>query len=923
MVASPGIRGPNSMEYPIFFPRRRPHFGGMKSEFHTLTDLVERLAENGQKPFLVEMRESNQRTFVYSELDAAVRSVASDLIRNGVSPGDIVGVFAPASFSWIAACLAILRAGAAVLPLDLQSDPETLRHILADARPAALFVSRSHRDVLEDVRPADAKRFPLEDAIPSKAERTSAAEPLPDISPDGIAALFYTSGTTGPPKGVPLRHAHLAFQLNTILRSGLARPDDRILLPLPPHHVYPFVIGVLLPLALGVPLVLPHSRTGPQLVRALREGEATLLIGVPRLYDALMAGIEKRLTTGPKTKRLLDALLQGIAGARRVTGRSPGRRLFRPLHERFGPRLRLAASGGAPLNPELGWKLEALGWPVVIGYGLTETAPLLTLKVPGDLRLETVGRPVEGVSLRIDPDARPESGGEREGDAIGEILAKGPNVFSGYRNRPEKTEEVFTSDGWFRTGDLGWLDPSGHLHVTGRLSTRIVTRGGENVQPDEIEAAVDAHPLIQESGVLQTENGELAALIAPDAAEMRRRGVEDIESAAREALADISRTLPTFQRITQSAVTRAALPRTRLGKIQRHLLADRYRDARKAGEGGEGKGSGPMSRARMPAEDRSLLTDPTAEAVWAYLAERYPDRPLTPDSVPELDLGVDSMEWMNITLDIRRRTGVELDEETVAEIGTVRELLSAVAERGEGEPAPSLDSPLEDPEEVLSRDQRRWLEPIRPGERGLAKLIFGLDRCAMRAAFGLRVRGRERLPESGPFIVAPNHVSYLDPFAVGAALGFRALRRVYWAGFSGIMLRNPFFRYFSRLAQVVPVDPVKGVISSMAFGAAVLRRGYGLVWFPEGGRSPTGRLQPFKTGVGALLEHEPVPVVPALIQGTGYILPVSRFVPRSGDVLVTFGKPMDVEALERKGEGTEKRERIASGLRAAVKALGA
>lgn len=137
------------------------------------------------------------------------------------------------------------------------------------------------------------------------------------------------------------------------------------------------------------------------------------------------------------------------------------------------------------------------------------------------------------------------------------------------------------------------------------------------------------------------------------------------------------------------------------------------------------------------------------------------------------------------------------------------------------------------------------------------------------------------------------------------------------------MLRNPVFRYFSRLAQVVPVDPVKGVISSMAFGAAVLRRGYGLVWFPEGGRSPTGRLQPFKTGVGALLEHEPVPVVPALIQGTGYILPVSRFVPRSGDVSVTFGKPMDVEALERKGEGTEKRERIASGLRAAVKALGA
>lgn len=156
------------MEDPIFFPRRRPHFSGMKTEFHTLTDLVERLAENGQKPFLVEMRASATRTFPYSQLDAAVRNVASELIRNGVTPGDAVGLFAPAGFAWIAACLAILRAGAAVLPLDLQSDPETLRHILADARPAALFVSRSHWDALEGVRPADAKRFPLEDAIPSR-----------------------------------------------------------------------------------------------------------------------------------------------------------------------------------------------------------------------------------------------------------------------------------------------------------------------------------------------------------------------------------------------------------------------------------------------------------------------------------------------------------------------------------------------------------------------------------------------------------------------------------------------------------------------------------------------------------------------------------------------------------------------------------
>ncbi|MFP4422420.1 MAG: AMP-binding protein [Desulfococcaceae bacterium] len=896
--------------------------------FHTLQTLAETVADQGDKPFLVEMTKDGRRRYSYATLSRTARRLASERIQEEVQPGDVVGLFAPLGFRWVAACLAILEAGGVVMPLDLQLETETLRRVLEDSQPAAVFSDSDNEKRLGNVKPDATRIFPLEDVPETDADGTEAhsfadRRSLPEMAPEDPAAMFYTSGTTGPPKGVPLRHANLAFQLNTIWKSGLARSDDRIMLPLPPHHVYPFVIGILLPLALGLTLVLPHSRTGPQLVRALREGDATLLIGVPRLYDALYSGIADRIAPWAAARRVLDAVLRAVGWVRKTTGRSPGRLLFRPLHEQFAPRLRIMASGGAPLDPELGWKLEALGWPVVIGYGLTETAPLLTIKVPGDRRLETVGRAVEGVRLRIDPKALPESAREGAPPGTGEILAKGPNVFPGYHNLPEKTEETFTEDGWFRTGDLGVLDDDGYLRVTGRVSTLIVTPGGENIQPDQIEEQISASPLIQEAGVLQTEDGELAALVVPDSGEMGRQGIRDVDAAARKTLSEISRSLPSYQRIQESAVTRTALPRTRLGKIRRHLLAERYREARDAEVSGEGKRSGPISAEEMSAEDRSLLNDPNAEAVWTYLAERYPDQPLTPDAVPELDLGVDSMEWLNITLNIRRRTGVELEEETVAEIGTVRELLSAVAERGEGEAAQSLESPLEEPEAALSREQRRWLEPARPGERRAAKLLLGLDRCVMRGLFGLRVRGRDRLPESGPFIVAPNHVSYLDPFAVGAALGYPVLERVYWAGFSGIMLRNPFFRYFSRLARVVPIDPVKGVISSMAFGAAVLRRGYGLVWFPEGGRSPTGRLQPFKAGVGALLEHDPVPVVPALVRGTDHILPVGRFVPRRGDISVTFGEPVDIETLKRKGEGAEKRERIASGLREAVAALGA
>ena len=365
----------------------------------------------------------------------------------------------------------------------------------------------------------------------------------------------------------------------------------------------------------------------------------------------------------------------------------------------------MLASGGAALDPDLASKLEGMGWRVAIGYGLTETSPLLTLNPPDGTKLGSVASaPVPGVEITIDPSAVPE-GVDRSGTSHreGEILARGPNVFSGYRNRPEETGKVF-HDGWFRTGDLGYFDEDGYLYVTGRVSTLIVTPGGKNVQPEAVERAYLEHPFIREIGVLQ-KDGRLVAVVVPETDEIPQ--VEDMKSAMRQAIEECSKRLPSYQRISDYAISREPLEYTRLGKLRRHVLEERYDRAKGGAEDQETLSAGPVAPGEMSEEDRALLDDPAAMGVWELLADRFPDRRLAPETSPQLDLDIDSLGWVNLTLEIGERTGVELGEEAIGRIGTVRDLLREVAS-GSCETTHRA-SPLERPEEVLDDRQRRWL----------------------------------------------------------------------------------------------------------------------------------------------------------------------------------------------------------------------
>ena len=877
----------------------------------TLQEVVGSLTNYGERNALLSLERNTYRLWSYRDLAESSNAFANGLVETGFRPGDRIALFAENRPEWIATALGVLRAGAVVVPLDTQFGDDDLAHILADSEARAVITTERHvarleqldrerKLILLDVAPNDQRSW--------KKLCLPGATDLPTVDANDPAVLFYTSGTTGPPKGVPLTHANIASQLEIVRQLQIVTKADRVLLPLPLHHVYPFVIGMLAPLSFGLPLILPFSLTGQQLLRALCEGEVTAIVGVPRLYSALYAGIRGKVEASGRIARLLfHVLLQTSGFLRRSLGIRAGKLFFRSLHRRFGKNLRLLASGGSALDPALAEQLESLGWHVAIGYGLTETAPLLSISLPNESRSGSVGQVCPGVELRIDPAAlEPEEQTDRQ---IGEVLARGPNVFSGYRNLPEETARAFTADCWFRTGDSGYLE-DGFLVLTGRLSTLIKTESGEKVQTEDVEAAYAKEPAIREIGILE-KSGKLVALIVPD----RAACGNDIEAAIRGAIENASRRLPSYERISDYTLTNDALPHTRLGKLQRHRLVHRFAEAKTSGEAATSAGVMPLEE--MSGEDRALVEEPRPQAVWQLLARCYSGKRLTPDTSLQFDLGVDSLEWLNLTLEIAEASGVEVSEEAIARIDTVRDLLREVLEAAEGA---GID-PLGQPYAILDDTQKRWLRPLGSLMNQTARFIYAFGRGSMRLLFRVRVEGHENFPTDQPWVMSPNHVSLLDGFVLANALNWKQLRQTYWAGWTGIVTANAFMRFLSRLGRILPVEPTRAARTGLALGAIVLQNKNNLVWFPEGGLSRTGELREFKPGIGLLLERFPTLVLPVAIKGTRKALPPGHAFPRFSPVRIVIGKPCTAAELLRLGHGEKPHERIAHGLRQKVAEL--
>ena len=694
----------------------------------TICSLLQDLGARGQTPAIIASSERSIVTWDCTTLATNAVGLAAWLRARSLEHRVPVVLWAPNSPLWIVAALGVLAAGAVLVPVDDLAEEAQLEAVLRRSGSHMVLTTQQHQaKCAELLGEFEAEIWLLE---------TVAGEGVAPISPDAAvamlapattdpAALFWTSGTTGSPKAFFLTHGNIASNVEALRALAIVGPADRALLPLPLHHAYPFIVGMLSTLTCGTAIVLPDGATGPLIIKALTYGEATAIIGVPRLYDALMAAIQSGVEEHGVVLRLgWRGLLRLAIAVQRATGLRPGSFLFAPIRRAIAPHLRYLVSGGARLERDTAERLEALGWIVLSGYGLAETASIFTGNSLNSRRVGSAGRPLAGGQVRIAlPDA----------EGVGEIELRGPSIAAGYIDNPSANAETFTLDGWFRTGDLGYVDRDGFLFVTGRAKEVIVLGGGKKVNPEDLERIYGSAPEIREIAILE-DSGALVALVRPDSVKLHARGAMNIRDGTRIVLAETALDLPFYQRLSGFAVTDQPLPRTRLGKYRRFLLHDLYARA---------LAGGPQRTARMLDEaDLALLRDPIAGAAWALLRDRFPDRVIDLDVDPSLDLNLDSFAWMELEVALEARTGVRLTEADIAGIETLRDLLRlCVARRRDGAGIEEV-SPV-------ARDTERWLAP-----RGLlltaaGLVLYGLNWVIMHTCFQLRVSGLEHLPSSG------------------------------------------------------------------------------------------------------------------------------------------------------------------------------
>ena len=831
----------------------------------TIQTLVRDLANQGQKNCLMALQADGVRQISCAELAGQVISLAWGLTEIGVGPQSTAGLIAPNGPDWVIARLALGCTGALVHTLDdLYSDTE-LKVALQEAKCSVVLTSAAHVATLRAIDPACRLivigEEDVDDAGSWRRLFTTRNDPLPAVVGEAPAMLVYTSGTTGKPKAFLLSSAQLWANVKALKESGLVMAGDRVLLPLPLHHVYPFTVGILTVLACGGVVVFPEEVSGPQILRALSVAEVSAIVGVPRLYSALVSGLSAKIAGGGALASAIFRLtLAASVWSRRRLGFNLGYWLLAPVRRRLGPRLRLLACGGALLQPEVLWPLVGVGFDVRTGYGLAETASIFTGNLPAHTRLGSEGKAFCG-EIRI---AAPDASGN------GEIQLHGPTVFSGYRNNEEANRESFTPDGWFRTGDVGHLDSDGFLYVTGRIKEMIVLGGGKKILPEDLEKHY-ASPFIRELAILERD-GALVALVLPDMEAIRRSGYPRVDEVIRVALSESAMTLPSYERLAGFRLVREPLPKTRLQKYQRFRLRAIYdaAETRKPATGGE-----------LSAEDRALLATEPARTIFEVLRSRYAGKQVSLDASPLLDLGIDSLECIALALVLEQRTGLHFDESVLGESVTVRDLLRQSAAASPARPGPAMAV-------------TQWLRPAGPHLRLMAKVLYGINTTLLPSLFHLTITGLEHVPASGPFVIVPNHESDLDPLLVAAAL---SQFQLYWGGDAARLFGHRWLHPLMRAMHLFPADERRPG-ETLAIAAEVLRRGQCLVWFPESWRSPDGRLQRFLPGIGQLLAQARVPAIPAFIEGAFEAMPRSRRLPRLRPVSITFGPPLPAEALD-------------------------
>lgn len=747
-----------------------------------------------------------------------------------ISPGNHIVLFSHNRPAWIYTFYAVLKKRGIVVPVDYMSSASELAHILGDCDPSAIFCSQANLVVLYQAIGMVGCSVPVilidehEDFICNPQTTCG----IKDFQTDDTAAIIYTSGTTASPLGVELTYNNLISNIEAVSKHiPIYKPDSRVLVLLPLHHIFPLMGTMIVPLYIGASISISPGMASEEIISTLQANRITILIGVPRLYAAIHKGITEKIGQSTMASILFKL-------ARKINSKRFSKTIFGTVHRRLGGSLEVLVSGGAALEIEVGNDFKTLGFEVLEGYGMTEAAPLITFTRPGRVRIGSPGEKMPGIQIRIEQ---------------GEIVAKGANIMKGYYKNPTATAEVL-KNGWLYTGDLGYIDKEGYLYITGRKKEIIVLPNGKNINPVELEDLLLNSPLVKDCGIFYHEK-QLQALILPNQKAMAvypGRTTEDI--LRHELIAPFNRQVSPFKKIMRIHITDKELPRTRLGKLQHFKLAGLLQQQ-------------PITEIVQP-----VFMQPEYQMIAGYLEKEKGQRVL-PFHHPELDIGLDSLDKIGFQEWLLHTFGLSLPAHQIADFVNIAQLAEWV-----GSHKTKLQEIDVNWKDIL---QEKSLFKL-PSTWHVGSIAFRISRYLIYSYFRFSARGMEKIPD-GPCIIAPNHQSAFDGLFVASVMKTKQIRETYFYAKEN-HFRKRILKFLAAKNNIIIVNLNLDLKQSIQTLAEVLHQKKKLIIFPEGTRTLTGELSHFKRTFAILARELKVPIIPVAIHGAYKAMPKGRYLAR-------------------------------------------
>ncbi|MGL5931533.1 MAG: AMP-binding protein [Cetobacterium sp.] len=775
------------------------------------------------------------KEYSYKELIAGAKEYASllDLEKEGKAV-----VFMENRPELLYAFLGIWDKKGTCVCLDAASKVSEFQYFIEDCRPKYIFVSENTYEVAREAVQISGVTTTILNV--DKIDLANANKEGVIYAPDrdAVALILYTSGTTGSPKGVMLTFDNILVNIEGLNKYNMYQPSDRVLALLPMHHIFPLLGSGIVPLQQGATIAFLKELSSQAMVDALNNYKITMMIGVPRLWEVLHKKIMEKINSNKVIKTLFKA-------AEKVDSKDFSKKLFKKVHEGFGGNIRFFVSGGSKLNPEVSRDFKTLGIDVCEGYGLTETAPMISFTPINQVVPGSAGKIMDGVEVKIAED--------------GEILSRGRNLMKGYYNKPEATAEVIDADGWFHTGDLGEVKDE-YLYVTGRKKEMIVLSNGKNINPIEIEQWIMSNTDLIEEMVVTEYNALLTAVVYPNFAKVKEHRITNIaETLKNDVIDKYNGKAPNYKKILDLKIVQQELPKTKIGKIRRFMVADLL----------EGKVEVEKEENAPTFEEYTVISE--------YLSN-LKSKKVTSKAHLELDLGLDSLDLVEFMTFVQSSFGVNLTEEVLTENPTVIAIAEYLKENSNGLEVKDIDWKT-----ILEKES---LEGF-PKSNCAGKIVKTILKPVFSAYIKVEKETVENSNVNTPTIFVGNHQSFLDGFIFNQSVDNKILDNTYYLA-KVAHFQKGFMKSLGENSNVMLIDINKNLAETLQSAATALRKGKNIVIFPEGTRTRDGEMKEFKKFYAILAKELGADIVPFGIKGAYELFPAHRKTPTSGTVKVKF-----------------------------------